>query len=44
MADDHVRVTYQDVHKLIGKTAERIQHEFRPDVIIAIGQYASLWR
>lgn len=36
MADDHVRVTYSDVHKLIGKAAERIQ-EFKPDMIIAIG-------
>lgn len=38
MADDHVRVTYNEVHKLIAKTSERIQAEFKPDVIIAIGK------
>jgi hypothetical protein len=37
MADDHVRCTYNDVHKLIAKASERIQEEFKPDVIIAIG-------
>ena len=37
MADDHVRCTYNDIHKLIGKASERIQSEFKPDVMIAIG-------
>ncbi|KAG8823924.1 hypoxanthine-guanine phosphoribosyltransferase [Serendipita sp. 401] len=37
MADDHVRCTYNDVHKLIAKASERIQSEFKPDVIVAIG-------
>lgn len=37
MADDHVRCTYNDIHKLIAKASERIQSEFKPDVIIAIG-------
>jgi uncharacterized protein len=37
MADDHVRCTYNDVHKLIAKASEPIQEQFKPDVIIAIG-------
>jgi hypothetical protein len=37
MADDHARCTYNDIHKMIAKSAERIQAEFKPDVIIAIG-------
>ncbi|CAG7847131.1 Hypoxanthine-guanine phosphoribosyltransferase Short=HGPRT; Short=HGPRTase [Serendipita indica DSM 11827] len=38
MSDGHERVTYSDVHKLIGKAAERIiQSNFKPDLIIAIG-------
>ena len=37
MADDHVRCTYNDVHKLIAKASERIQSEFAADTIIAIG-------
>jgi uncharacterized protein len=41
MADDHARVTYNDVHKLIAKVSERIAAEFKPDVIIAIGK--RLW-
>ncbi len=38
MADDHIRVTYNDVHKLIAKASQEIQAEFKPDVIIAIGK------
>jgi len=37
MADDHVRCTYNDIHKLIAKASEPIQEQFKPDVIIAIG-------
>jgi hypothetical protein len=37
MADDHARCTYNDIHKMIAKAAERIQAEFKPDMIIAIG-------
>jgi hypoxanthine phosphoribosyltransferase len=38
MADDHVRVTYNEVHKLIAKASERIQTDFKPDILIAIGE------
>ncbi|PVG04493.1 PRTase-like protein [Serendipita vermifera] len=37
MADNHARCTYNDIHKMIARAAERIQAEFKPDVIIAIG-------
>jgi len=33
----HVYATYQDIHKIIGRASEKIQAEFRPDLIIAIG-------
>ncbi|TFY56031.1 hypothetical protein EVG20_g9093 [Dentipellis fragilis] len=33
---EHVRLTYEDVHNLIKKTAVQIE-EFKPDVLIAIG-------
>lgn len=35
---EHLRVTYNDVHKLIQTSAERIA-EFKPDILIAIGEY-----
>lgn len=35
---EHIRVTYNDVHNLIKKAAERIA-EFKPDVLIAIGEW-----
>jgi hypothetical protein len=31
------RVSYQDVHRLIGKTSDRIKEQFSPDIMIAIG-------
>jgi len=36
-ADEQIRVTYQDIHILIGETAERIKKEYQPDLFIAIG-------
>ncbi|KAA1468821.1 PRTase-like protein [Dentipellis sp. KUC8613] len=33
---EHLRLTYEDVHNLIKKTAVQIE-EFKPDVLIAIG-------
>lgn len=36
-APEHFRVTYNDVHKLIQASAERIA-EFKPDMLIAIGE------
>jgi hypothetical protein len=37
MTDNHVRRTYNEIHKLIGNAAEKIQTEFNPDLLIAIG-------
>ena len=33
---EHIRVTYNQVHKIIGTTAEKIA-EFKPNLLIAIG-------
>ena len=33
---EHLRVTYNDVHNIIKKSAEKI-NEFKPDLVIAIG-------
>ncbi|KAL7007217.1 hypothetical protein EMMF5_003056 [Cystobasidiomycetes sp. EMM_F5] len=35
--DGHLRVTYNDIHKLIKNAAEKIKTEFRPDLFVAIG-------
>ncbi|GAA5907607.1 hypothetical protein JCM6882_004421 [Rhodosporidiobolus microsporus] len=35
--DGHLRVTYNDIHVTIGKTAKRIKAEFDPDIMVAIG-------
>ena len=35
--DGHIRATYQDIHTLIGKTAQEIKLKTNPDIIIAIG-------
>merc|ERR1712225_52910 len=35
--DGHLRVTYNEIHKLIGAAAERIKNEFNPDLFVAIG-------
>ena len=35
--DGHIRATYQDIHTLIGKTAQEIKAKTNPDIIIAIG-------
>ncbi|SCZ90961.1 BZ3500_MvSof-1268-A1-R1_Chr1-3g02424 [Microbotryum saponariae] len=35
--DGHLRVTYNDIHMTIGKTAHKIKSEFNPDLFIAIG-------
>ena len=37
MDDNHVRLTYNEIHKLIGAASAKIQEEFAPDVLIAIG-------
>ena len=37
MVDNHIRLTYNDIHKLIGASSAQIQEEFAPDVLIAIG-------
>ena len=34
---EHIRATYNDIHKLIRASAERIA-EFKPDLLIAIGE------
>lgn len=34
---EHLRVTYNDVHNIIKKSAEKI-NEFKPDLVIAIGR------
>ncbi|EMD39059.1 hypothetical protein CERSUDRAFT_63970 [Gelatoporia subvermispora B] len=36
MEPEHIRATYEDIHKLIRSTAEKIK-EFKPDILIAIG-------
>lgn len=41
MEPEHIRATYEDIHKLIRSTAERIK-EFKPDILIAIGA-SGLW-
>ena len=33
---EHLRVTYNDVHNIIKKSAKKI-NEFKPDLVIAIG-------
>ncbi|KAK4055312.1 hypothetical protein OIV83_000595 [Microbotryomycetes sp. JL201] len=35
--DGHLRVTYNDIHVLIGNTAAKIRDEFSPDLMCAIG-------
>lgn len=35
---EHIRVTYNEVHNIIKKTAEKIS-EWKPDLLIAIGEY-----
>ncbi|KAL7416910.1 hypothetical protein BDY24DRAFT_378680 [Mrakia frigida] len=37
VGDGHLRVTYNDVHILIGNRAKQIKAEFDPDLMIAIG-------
>lgn len=37
MADDHVRATYNEIHKIIGRSSEKIAAEFAPNLLIAIG-------
>jgi hypothetical protein len=37
MVDNHIRLTYNEIHKLIGASSAKIQEEFAPDVLIAIG-------
>ncbi|WFD29142.1 hypothetical protein MSPP1_000147 [Malassezia sp. CBS 17886] len=37
LPDDHWRPTYEDIHIVIGDSAKRIQSEFRPDLMVAIG-------
>lgn len=37
MVDNHIRLTYNEIHKLIGASSAQIQEEFAPDVLIAIG-------
>lgn len=34
---EHFRLTYNDVHNIIKKSAEKI-NEFKPDLVIAIGR------
>ncbi|OCH93641.1 PRTase-like protein [Obba rivulosa] len=36
MEPEHIRATYEDIHKLIRASAEKIK-EFKPDILIAIG-------
>ncbi|CCO28438.1 hypothetical protein BN14_02433 [Rhizoctonia solani AG-1 IB] len=35
--DGHLRATYNEIHALIGKAAERIEKEYAPDLFVAIG-------
>lgn len=37
LPDDHYRITYDDIHLLIAKTAKEILTTFSPDILIAIG-------
>ena len=37
---EHIRVTYNDVHKLIRTSAAKIA-DFKPDMFIAIGAFPS---
>ncbi|KAF8478256.1 hypothetical protein JB92DRAFT_2769094 [Gautieria morchelliformis] len=37
MVDNHIRPTYNDIHKIIARTSEKITTEFAPDLLIAIG-------
>lgn len=37
MADDHIRPTYNDIHKIIDRSSKKIASEFAPDLLIAIG-------
>ena len=34
---EHFRVTYNDVHKIIKRSAQEV-NQFKPDVVIAIGR------
>jgi hypothetical protein len=38
----HVRATYNDIHKLIRAASEKIDSEFKPDLFIAIGEVVEL--
>ena len=37
MADNKIRVTYNDVHNLIRRASSKIATDFNPDLLIAIG-------
>jgi len=37
LVDNHIRLTYNEIHKLIGASSAKIQEEFAPDILIAIG-------
>ena len=34
---EHLHVSYNDVHNIIKASAQKIQEEFGPDMLIAIG-------
>ena len=36
---EHLHLTYNDVHKLIERSAKSIATEFKPDLFIAIGKF-----
>ena len=36
---EHLHYTYNDIHKLIAKSAVKIAEEFKPDMFIAIGEF-----
>lgn len=35
---EHLHYTYNDIHKLIAKSAAEIAAEFKPTIFIAIGE------
>jgi len=37
MADDHLRATYNEIHTIIGNVSEKIESEFKPNLMVAIG-------
>lgn len=37
LPDDHFRPTYDEIHVMIGESAQRIRAEFDPDLMVAIG-------